>query len=159
MSFRVLRLLITSFTVALAVCAFSTVRQKEASFEAQFRASAKIRGAIYIPSQDYNAPQLWKNFNLAETRRDFGYARTIHLNALRIWASYEFWLLHPHRFNREFSQMLRIAHSDGIRVLVSLFETDGVAPTSQNMWTTDPSKAFDIQSPGFKIAASKNHRL
>ena len=99
MSFKVFRLLITSLTVVLAVCAFSTVLQQESSFEAQFRASAKIRGAIYIPSRDYNALQLWKNFNLAETKRDFGYARTLHLNALRICASYEFWLLHRIRFN------------------------------------------------------------
>jgi hypothetical protein len=114
---------------------------------------ASIRGAIYIPAGAYNAPQLWKNFSLKETRRDFGYAREIHLNALRMWASYEYWGMEPAKFQREFDQMLDAAHDNGIRILISLFENDGVAPTPGNMWTTDPKRAFAIQSPGRKIAA------
>jgi len=46
-----------------------------------------VRGAVYLPAGAFNAPQMWKNFSLAETRRDFGCAQEIHLNALRIWAS------------------------------------------------------------------------
>jgi hypothetical protein len=113
---------------------------------------ASIRGAIYVPAEAYNAPQMWKNFSLAETRRDFGYAREVHLNALRIWASYEYWQLEPAKFQSEFDQLLGAAHDSGIRVLVSLFENDGVPPTPENMWTTDPQKAFAIQSPGKDIA-------
>ena len=113
---------------------------------------ATIHGAIYVPSDAYNAPQLWKHFNLAETKRDFGYARSIHLNALRMWASYEFWQQSPQKFQSEFDQMLGAAHDDGIRILISLFENDGVPPTQENMWATDPATAFDIQSPGRDIA-------
>ena len=113
---------------------------------------ASIHGAVYVPSNAYNAPQLWKNFNLAETRRDFGYARKIHVNAFRVWASYEFWQKNPEKFQAGFDQMLGVAHDSGIRILISLFENDGVAPTEENMWTTDPKKAFAIQSPGYDIA-------
>lgn len=115
---------------------------------------ASIRGAIYVSSDAYNAPQMWKNFSVAETRRDFGYAREIHLNALRIWASYEYWRTNPEKFQSEFDQLLSAAHDSGIRILVSLFENDGVPPTQENMWTTDPRKAFAIQSPGRKIATA-----
>jgi len=114
---------------------------------------ASIRGAIYVPAGAYNAPQLWKNFSLEETRRDFGYAKEIHLNALRMWASYEYWQMEPAKFQSEFDQMLGVAHDSGIRILISLFENDGVPPTPENMWTTDPHKAFAIQSPGRAIAA------
>ncbi len=117
-------------------------------------APASIRGAIYVSSAAYNAPQMWKNFSVEETRRDFGYAREIHLNALRIWASYEYWKMDPAKFQSEFDQVLGIAQQDHIRILISLFENDGVPPTPENMWTTDPQKAFDIQSPGLEIASS-----
>lgn len=116
-------------------------------------APASIRGAIYIPCGAYNAPQLWKNFSPEETRRDFGYAKEIHLNALRMWASYEYWRMEPAKFQSEFDQMLDLAHATGIRILISLFENDGVPPTPENMWSTDPATAFDIQSPGREIAA------
>jgi hypothetical protein len=111
-----------------------------------------IRGAIYVPSDAYNAPQLWRNFSLEETRRDFGYAKTVHINALRMWASYEYWQMEPEKFQSSFDQMLGAAHETGIRILISLFENDGAPPTAENMWTTDPAKAFAIQSPGRAIA-------
>jgi Cellulase (glycosyl hydrolase family 5) len=114
---------------------------------------ATIHGAVYVPSNAYNAPQLWKFFNLQEAKRDFGYAHEIHVNALRVWASYEFWRMNPSKFQSEFDQMLGAADDKGIRILISLFENDGVPPTDENMWTTDPTKAFDIQSPGRAIAA------
>lgn len=114
---------------------------------------ASIRGAIYLPSGAYNAPQQWKNFSPEETRRDFGYAKEIHLNALRMWASYEYWRMEPAKFQGEFDQTLDLAHAAGVRIFISLFENDGVLPTPENMWSTDPATAFDVQSPGREIAA------
>lgn len=114
-----------------------------------------IRGAVYVSSEAYNAPQMWKNFNLEETRRDFGYAKKIHVNALRVWASYEYWQMEPERFKASFDQMLSAADHEGIRILISLFENCGVKPTPQHMWTTDPAKAFAIQSPGLEIASDQ----
>jgi hypothetical protein len=118
--------------------------------------SAQIRGAIYVSSGAYNAPQMWKNFNLAETRRDFGYAREVHLNALRVWASYEFWQENPEIFQRELDQMLGIAHDNGIRILLALFENDGIAPTPENIAATGPLTGMDVQSPGAEIASEEH---
>jgi hypothetical protein len=136
-------LAVAGLTAAIALPSYGAVRKDD---------SASIRGAIYVPAGAYNSPQLWKNFSLAETKRDFGYAKTIHLNALRMWASYEYWQTDPQKFQSEFDQMLGAAHDSGIRILISLFENDGVPPTPENMWTTDPQKAFDTQSPGHDIA-------
>jgi hypothetical protein len=121
--------------------------------------SDPIRGAIYIPAGAYNAPQMWKHFDLAETERDFGYARRIHLNALRIWASYEYWEQQPEHFQKSFAQLLAAAQDNGLRVLISLFEADGVPPTPEHLWDTNPATAFDIQSPGRKITTARNHQL
>lgn len=112
-----------------------------------------IRGAVYVPAQAYNAPQMWRDFDPAQTSRDLDSARAIHLNALRVWASYEYWKANPGKFGKEFDQFLMLSKQHGIRILVSLFENDGVAPTPANMWTKDPRKAFAIQSPGRAIAA------
>ncbi len=112
-----------------------------------------VRGAIYVPYKAYNAPQMWKNFSVEETRRDFGYAHELHLNALRIWGSYEYWKMEPARFETSLNQLLATAKNDHIRVLFVLFENDGVPPTPENMWTTDPQKAYCIQSPGKSIAS------
>jgi hypothetical protein len=124
----------------------------------QTEPASSIRGAVYVPAGAFNAPQMWKHFSLAETRRDFGYAREIHLNALRLWASYEYWQMEPERFQTSLDQLLGAAHDSGIRILISLFEEDGVPPTPQNIWTTNPATAFDIQSPGPDITLSKDRK-
>jgi len=113
---------------------------------------ATITGAIYIPSEAYNAPQMWKNFNAAEADRDLGYARKIDLNALRVWASYEYWKMAPDRFQANFDRFLAIAAKHHIRILISLFENDGEEPTPANMWAADPVHGVDIKSPGDAIA-------
>lgn len=113
-----------------------------------------VRGAVYIPAEAFNAPQMWKNFSQIETRRDFGYAQKIHLNTLRIWASYEYWQMEPEHFKASLDQLLTAAQADRIRILISLFENDGVAPTPKNMWTTDPARAFDVRSPALAIVSA-----
>lgn len=117
-----------------------------------------IRGAVYVPAGVYNAPQMWKHFHIRTIRRDFGYAQEIHLNALRLWASYSYWRKHPRRFHHRFNLLLKAAHAHGIRILVSLFENDGAPPTPKNMWNTNPRYAVDIQSPARSIATG-NPRL
>ncbi len=118
-------------------------------------ASKEVRGAIYVPYEAYNAPQMWKTLDLAVTRRDFGYAKELHLNALRIWASYEYWQTEPAKFEASFDQLLTAANGARLGVLFALFENDGVEPTPENMWTTDPHKAYDVKSPGSQIAHDK----
>lgn len=151
MKYSLLRLLAVVPILSCLAFAARTGFAADASSAVNLESAASIRGAIYIPAEAYNAPQLWKNFSLAETRRDFGYAREIHLNALRVWASYEYWQMEPERFQTSLDQMLDAARANGIRILLSLFEEDGVAPTPENMWATNPATAFDIKSPGSKI--------
>jgi hypothetical protein len=145
------RLAYKHLSLALLLCccaaATATVRQDN---------PAQIRGAIYVSSGAYNAPQMWKNFSVAETRRDFGYAREIHLNALRVWASYEFWKSNPQVFQRELNQMLGVAHENRIRILLALFENDGVPPTPENIAAAGPLTGFDVQSPGMEIASEQH---
>ena len=81
----------TLTALEVSTCLFLACFAGEAASAPDHESGASVRGAIYIPAEAYNAPQMWKNFSLAETRRDFGYAQRINLNALRIWASYEYW--------------------------------------------------------------------
>lgn len=112
-----------------------------------------VRGAVYVSARAYNAPQMWRDYRPAEARRDCGYAAELHLNALRIWVSYEYWKRDPAAFQRKFDDFATAASAEGIRLLVSLFENDGIPPTEENLWLTDPLKAAAIQSPGRAIAA------
>lgn len=52
--------------------------------------------------------------------------------------------MEPQKFQSELDQSLDVAHSHGIRILLSLFESDGIPPTPENMWMADPQKAFAI---------------
>lgn len=146
---------IVSFRMAAAIvvgAAMATISVPSCAAVRRDDPSA-IRGAIYVPAEAYNAPQMWRDFDPAQTARDFDDAKAIHLNALRIWASYEYWRTNPSKFGQEFDRFLAIAKQHDIRILVSLFENDGVAPTPANMWSKDPKEAFAIQSPGRAIAA------
>lgn len=134
------------------------VRRQATSAKPTVRRDAPetIHGAVYVAANAYNAPQMWKEFSVEETRRDFGYARKINLNALRLWASYEYWRMEPDRFKAAFDQMLGVAHENGIRILVSLFENCGVVYTGDEMWTKDPHKAFAMLSPNPSIVSPSN---
>jgi DNA-3-methyladenine glycosylase I len=51
-----------------------------------------VRGVVYIPVRAYNAYQMWRDYSGEVTERDFGYAKSLNFNALRLWLSYEYWL-------------------------------------------------------------------
>src|ERR1700744_1144459 len=138
---------IPTFFATIAAVGILLASATPASAAVRRDAPETIHGAIYVPSNAYNAPQMWKNFDLAETKRDFAYAKKIHIHAFRLWASYEYWQMGPKNIGTEFTQMLSVAHADGIRVLVSLFENDGIEPTPEHMWDTNPVAAMDPQSP------------
>jgi hypothetical protein len=112
-----------------------------------FHPRPAIRGAVYIPARAFNAAQMWRHYDGAEVRRDLGYARTVHLNALRVWVSYEHWRMEPDRFARAFEDFLAAAAERGLGVLPSLFENCGVPPTEANLWNADLRTAMCVQSP------------
>lgn len=142
----------TLAVAALAMTSTSIAAAAPTGAKVRVDNPATITGAIYIPFEAYNAPQMWKNFNAAETDRDFGYAQELDLNALRVWASYEYWKMAPDKLQANFDQFLAIAKKHGIRILISLFENDGEEPTQANMWATDPVHGIDVKSPGDAIA-------
>jgi len=106
-----------------------------------------VRGAVYIPARAYNAPQMWKEYSPRETRRDMGYAKQIRLNALRVWASYEYWRIERDHFKRSFDDFLDAAEEYGLRIYPSLFENCGVPPTEESMWSKDAETTVCVNSP------------
>ena len=151
---RPLTLLAAMFGVAICTC-----RGAEPRPAVRRDAPETIRGAIYISSGAFNAPQMWKDFSVEETRRDLGYAKLINLNALRVWASYEYWRRAPERFKASFDQLLEAAEANGIRILVSLFERCGKPYVGDEMWSTDPRTAFAMKSPHPEVFSPDNSNL
>lgn len=114
----------------------------------------QIKGAVYFPSRAYNAYQTWLYFDEAEVARDFGYAQSIGLNALRIFTSYEFWQEKPEVFWAKFEALLNRAAEKDILVLPILFENCGREPSRENMLDRNPYTAACVQSPGRKITGN-----
>ncbi len=113
------------------------------------------QGAIYIPARAYNAYQAWQHYNHDTTQRDVRFARSLNLNALRVWLSYEFWLHDPHELQRRFMDLLTICSAAEIRLMPVLFEGDGVEPTALNIADTSPLRASDILSPSTDVVGNR----
>lgn len=108
----------------------------------------RIRGAVYIPARAYNAYQMWRDYDHDVALRDLGFAKSLGLNALRLWSSYEWWLEDRERLARCLKLFFDAAGKTGIRLLLSAFEGCGVQPTRERLVDTDPLTAFCIASPG-----------
>lgn len=113
------------------------------------------RGAIYIPARAWNAYQMWEHYDAKIIGRDIGYARSLRLNALRVWLSYEFWRADKTALRQRFAHFLQACHAVGIKVMPVLFEGDGVEPTAVNINNTDPLTASDLLSPATHIVMSR----
>lgn len=114
-------------------------------------------GAIYIPARAWNAYQMWQHYDGDITKRDLRFARSLRLNALRVWLSYEFWLKDPAALRQRLAHFLHSCHEVGIKVLPVLFEGDGVEPTAAHIADSHPLTASDLLSPASPIVM--NHRL
>ncbi len=109
------------------------------------------RGAIYIPARAWNAYQIWQSYDAQIIRRDIGYAKSLRLNALRVWLSYEFWLADSAALLQRFDHFLHTCGAAGIKVMPVLFEGDGVEPTPRHIADTHPLTASDLLSPASQI--------
>lgn len=74
----------------------------------------KVKGAVYFPSRAYNAYQTYENYDRNEIDRDFGYAESAGLNALRIFTSYEQYQKNGENFFLKFDDILDRATAHGI---------------------------------------------
>ncbi len=115
----------------------------------------QIKGAVYFPSRAYNAYQTWMYFDRTVIARDFGYAKSAGLNALRIFTSYEYWQEEAELFWKKFESLLSVAEEQDILVMPILFENCGREPSRENMLDQDPETAACIQSPGRKITENR----
>ena len=89
----------------------------------------QIKGAVYFPSRAYNAYQTWMYFDRTVIARDFGYAKSAGLNALRIFTSYEYWQEEAELFWKKFESLLSVAEEQDILVMPILFENCGREPS------------------------------
>lgn len=113
------------------------------------------RGAIYIPARPYNAFQVWRDYEPGVTRRDTKYAKSLGLNAFRLWLSYEFWLQDRKALQQGFEDLLQTCSTNGIKVMPVLFEGDGVEPSHRNLVSTDQFSASDVLSPSSEIVRDR----
>ena len=114
------------------------------------------RGAIYIPAKAYNTWQQWKEYDHDITLRDFGYAKSIGLNSLRIWLSYEYWLENPKRHEQCLEQLLQASDKMGLKILLALFDSCGVENTPEARKDKHPKTAVAVMSPGLTISRNKD---
>ena len=118
--------------------------------------NTEINGAIYIPADDYNAWQLWENYDTAIIDRDMGYAESAGLNAIRVFTSYEYWREDPEGLIEKFENLIETAGEHGIRVMPVLFEDCGVDNTKENREAADDATGFCVCSPERAVQQNKS---
>jgi hypothetical protein len=107
-----------------------------------------VWGANYVPARRMTTYQVWWRFDATQIDREMGYAESIHLNALRMWLSYEFWLEDPVALQSRFDQLLELAKKHHLRLLISLYSNcGGVQPTEKNRKNEDPATGVETISP------------
>ncbi|MCO8244947.1 MULTISPECIES: glycoside hydrolase family 5 protein [unclassified Haladaptatus] len=99
---------------------------------------------------------MWDNYSPEIIERDLTYAARLNLNAIRTWVSYEYWLKNPIAHRKAIDHFLTTASKRNIRVLFSLFENVGSAPSHKNLTNTDPKTATAVRSPSLKVIQNQN---
>ncbi|KAB1190496.1 cellulase family glycosylhydrolase [Haloferax sp. MBLA0076] len=111
-----------------------------------------IRGANYFPSTAWNAYQTWAFYDNSVVERELDMAKSLGLNALRVFASYEQWVEDGPSFFSRMEHFLSECAARGIRPIVVLFEAPPKGePTEYNRTATDPTEAFGVHSPSRQI--------
>ena len=107
-----------------------------------------VWGANYVPARRMTSYQVWWHFDAAQVDREMGYARSIHLNALRMWLSYEFWLEDRAAAEERFDKLLELSSRNQLRILISLYSNcGGVQPTESNLKNESPETGVETISP------------
>lgn len=111
-------------------------------------APVDVRGAIYMPTRAYNHYQMWRGYDPNVVERDLGYATRVNLNAVRVWLSYEWWKEDSEALAASVDHFLSAAAANGIRVLISLFDSVGsVEPWDEVLARNDPATGVPAAGP------------
>lgn len=113
----------------------------------------RVWGAVYVPSERMNSYQCWWKFDPEQLDREIGYAPKINLNALRMWLSYDRWLEDPNLLQQQLDTLLSITEKHKVRVLLSLFDSDGLPGTPENMKNTSPTTGYQTSFPPFSVTS------
>lgn len=127
-----------------------------ASLDLDGDAPVSVRGAIYLPARAFNFYQMWRNYDPKVTDRDLGYASRVNLNAIRTWASYEFWREDAGAFETAFEDFLESADENGLKVLIGLFEGIGKEPTEENLTDRGLMTATGVVSPSGEVLRNRD---
>lgn len=100
-----------------------------------------LRGAIYFPTEAWNAYQMWRDYRPAVIERDFSYARRLGLNALRLYLGYEFWKRDPDAFWRRADHLMAAADRYDLELLPICFDSVGVEPTPETLHGEYPTRS------------------
>lgn len=106
-----------------------------------------------MPADAYNTWQIWADYNDTVVERDLAYAAALDMNAVRVFASYEYWREEPDAFERRFDHFLATAEQHDIRVLPVLFESIGDSPTAGRLEDDSIRTAFPVRSPAWRYMA------
>lgn len=107
-----------------------------------------VRGAMYLPSKDWNAYQMWANYRNRVVERELDMAASLGLDSLRVLASYSHWKENGPAFFAHVEHFLTECRRRDIRPVMVLFEAPPKnEPTERNRTETDPAEAFGVHSP------------
>jgi len=100
-----------------------------------------VRGANYVPSYAATDVVLWLDYDHDTIDRELGYARSIGLNAVRIFLQSLVYQHDPDEFLKRFEDFVATADAHGLKVMPVLFDSCfGVSPSleSRHLWVANP---------------------
>ncbi len=119
--------------LALCGCAIAIAQPADLqsrSWEAQMDFYKNIRGFNYQPSYEANGYAIWRDFRPFVIDHELGLGKKYFpkMNAVRLWLSWDAFLLGPDEFAANFERALQICDHHGLKVM----------PTLYNNWHTPP---------------------
>lgn len=149
---------LTTVTTAAAVgtATFGTPTTSTARSPTKEPIRPGFHGAIYWPTHAFNHYQTWYQYDSTEVNRDFTYAKSLNLHALRVIVGWEFWRDYPQEFQHRFDNFLRLADKHNLQILPVFFEAIGDTPTERNFLDKNPLTSFAVKSPSTAIIKNKS---
>ena len=103
----------------------------------------EIRGFNYQPSYEANGYSIWRQFRPEKFDKELGLGKKFfpNINTVRIWLSFDAFMVDPTVFADHFNTALKIANTHGLKVVPTLFNNwhsvpgfGGIAEEMLNYW-------------------------